>query len=327
LGYITFTLFALIILQLNEGLFPFFQQSIIWPLLGHAGTTYGTKVLLINFLLLIQFPFFAAALWFTGRIPIRNQNILGLSLLLTLLAAYTYSRKIPNIPVSERSFAKFDYLSAFIAQQSLQMMSFGLIGVCLVLQLYEFRYRKSLSDSRIITLSISVGALFQLYPSPDSYHVWWIAPVLLAGIPADTKQFIQKFASPVILIPLLALNSYHNLEVVSLERASYRSEIFSGMYGNNKGVDDALIAIQRIIPPRSAKFICVDGLFAANSNGYLANDVAYVNWAKHITNSEHQSPEYVVTCKPYQTFNFEKVTIWENSLVSIERISGVNQLG
>jgi hypothetical protein len=321
LGYFTLLIAATAFLHLHSGLSPFIEQSIIWPLLGHAGSTYGAKALMVNALLLLQFPFFAAVLWLACRLAWKNPLLLLGSLTILLLAAYLYSRRIPEIPVVDRSFAKFDYLSAFVGQQTLQMMTFGLMGVCLALQIKDLKHRFQLSERQILASSISVGALFQLYPSPDAYHVWWIAPLLISGLPTNSNLTFKKFAQPPILLAILLTNLLHVSQVISFDRSRYQSEVLSGMYGTNLGVDEALIEIQRIIPLRSANFECIDGLFAANTRGYLANEVLYVNWTKKLNNPESSPALFLVSCAGNEG-NLEKdeSTFWANGLVTIKQI-------
>lgn len=321
LGYFTLLFVAISFLHLHSGLLPFVEQSIVWPLLGHAGSTYGAKVLIVNALLLLQFPFFAAALWLVSQLARKHSMFLVVFLTILLLAAYLYSRRIPEIPVADRSFVKFDYLSAFVAQQSLQMMTFGLIGVCLALQIKDLNNKLQLSERQILASSISFGALFQLYPSPDVYHVWWIAPVLLAGLPIPSSSIFKRFAQIPILVAVLLVNLFHVSQVISLDRSNYQSEVLSGMHGTNLGADEALIEIQRIIPPRSADFECNDGLFAANTRGYLANEVLYVNWTKKLNNTESSPALFLVSCEGNENnLEKDKSTFWTNGIVTIKRI-------
>ena len=321
LGYFTLLIAAISFLNLHSGLLPFIEQSIIWPLLGHAGSTFGAKALIVNALLLLQFPFFAAVLWLVCRLAWRNTLLLVVFLTTLILAAYLYSRRIPEIPVADRSFAKFDYLSAFVAQQSLQMITFGLMGVCLALQTKDLNNRLQFSEREILASSISIGAFFQLYPSPDAYHVWWIAPLLLAGLPVNSSSIFKRFAQTPILVAVLFVNLFHVSQIISFDRSKYQSEVLSGMYGTNLGVDEALIEIQRIIPLRSANFECIDGLFAANTRGYLANEVLYVNWLKKLNNPESSPALFLVSCIGIES-DLEKAesTFWTNDLVTIKRI-------
>lgn len=321
LGYLSCITIVLGILYVNSGFLPFIQQSIVWPVLGHAGTTYGAKAMLVNALLLLQFPFFAFILWFTSRLPWKN-SLFAITILTTcLLAAYLYSRSIPEIPVSERSFTKVNYLSAFVAQQSLQMMIYGLIAVCMVLQFKAISKRLCYSQSSILISSISVGAIFQLYPSPDTYHVWWVTPVLLAGLPTSSSLTFGRFTKPKILIAILIVNFFHVSEVISFDRARYQSSILAGMYGNEQEVDQALIAIENLLPVRSAHFECVDGLFASNTMGYLANDVLYVNWPKNVENPRKGYAKFIVGCgSPQALVKKNQIVVWSNAIITIRKV-------
>lgn len=320
-GYFSLITVALLFLHLQSALIPFIQQSILWPLFGHAGTTYGAKVLMVNALLLLQFPFFAYILWLICRFSRKNSLIVVIILASCLIAAYLYSRKIPDIPVSERSFAQFNYLSAFIAQQMPQMLTYGLTAVCLVLQLRSFDDKKCITENRILLSSISFGALFQLYPSPDAYHVWWIAPLLLIGIPASSKQTLSNFAKVPILVAIFIVNVFHVVDEMSLDRSRYQSSVLSGMYGNYRQVDEALLAIENFVEPRSAHFDCIDGLFAANRKGYLANDVLYVNWPQGIDNPKFVSEIFLVKCSSQEN-NVQGTDsiLWQNDFLAIHNV-------
>lgn len=321
IGYLCGTTTVLGLLALHSALLPFIQQSIVWPLLGHAGSTYGPKVLVINVLLLLQFPFFAFILWLINLN--RFNKIFALVLLTTcLIATYEYSRRIPAIPVSERSFLNFHYLSAFVAQQTLQMMAYGLMAVSLMYQFKFIRERLFSSQNSLLVSSISIGAIFQLYPSPDTYHVWWLTPLLIAGLPNSCKLAFNQFAKSTILMALLIVNFYHVTQIISIDRSHYESAVLSGMYGNEREVDQALTAIQNFLPTRSAHFNCVDGIFAANTKGYLANDVLYVNWPRNVHNPRIGSANFIVECGPQQPQNIQHYTLeWSNELISIYKIN------
>jgi hypothetical protein len=129
-------------------------------------------------------------------------------------------------------------------------MTFGLIGVSILVLIQRIRSSLNLTEAEIVIYSTSVGALFQLYPSVDSYHVWWIAPLLLATLAFDSRNTIYKFIQPSLLVVFLLVNLVHNIEVSLIGRDVYKSSNFLGMYGNNYLVDDALVAIEGRIPPK-----------------------------------------------------------------------------
>ncbi len=317
-GYITSFISTLLLLTYSSALQPFFEQSILWPLLGHAGTTYGAKVLIVNALLTLQFPFFAIFLWFARNLLKKHHTLFTGCIALFLITSYLFSRKIPSIPVSERSFKNPYYLSAFVGQQFLQVMTFGLIGVSILVLIQRIRSSLNLTEAEIVVYSTSVGALFQLYPSVDSYHVWWIAPLLLATLAFDSRNTIDKFIQPSLLVVFLLVNLVHNIEVSSIERDVYKSSNFLGMYGNNYLVDDALVAIEGLIPRRSAQYDCIDGIYAANSRGYLANHNLYVNWPNHVQDLEYQEAYFRVVCSPtQQNLRSSDILVWSNDVIAI----------
>jgi hypothetical protein len=322
LGYVGVISCAAVLLHSNSALSPYIQQSIVWPLSGHAGSTYGTRALIINALLLLQFPFFAGLLWLASKLPLKNCFFLCAFFVFVLFSAYSYSRRIPEIPTADRSFAKFEYLSSFIAQQTLQMMMYGLMAICVFLMIKTTFRNTLLTKNRIIVMSVSLGSLFQLYPSPDAYHIWWIAPLLFVALPKESVSSIRDFIKLPLLVAILIVNVFHNAQVISVDRSRYQSSVYSGMYGNEIEVDKALVAIQSRVGQRSAHFECSDGVFAANTHGYLANDVLYVNWPKRVNNSSTFARSFLIDCAPSKELvEHESSVIWSNSVITIRRVN------
>jgi hypothetical protein len=68
------------------------------------------------------------------------------------------------------------------------------------------------------------------------------------------------------------------------------------MYGNYSEVDGALLAIEKFVEPRSARFDCIDGRFSAIREGYLANDLLYVNLLHGIESPQFVFEIFLVKC-------------------------------
>lgn len=317
LGVLISSLTSIFWLAANGALGDFIEQLILWPLRGHAGSTYGTKALIVNFLLLLQIPFFLFLAIYVLRRTKSDKSFISILLFPTLCLAYIYGRLIPNIPVNERSFRNPLYLTEFLSMQSRQFFNFAAIGLfaLILFKWKQFKLKIDVWQSSLIGMTL--GALTQLYPSPDAYHVWWIAPIFMAaaGILLPNLQLRPLYP---LMGALLAINIAHTVVQVDVIRQKDSSSVLSGMYGNEVAVDVALKAIQDKVVPGIAKFDCADGVYAANPNGYLATSALYVNWKIGILDGNAEKAGFLVTCNPHSINNPSgKELIWENPVLSI----------
>ena len=98
----------------------------------------------------------------------------------------------------------------------------------------------------------------------------------------------------------------------------YSSSLLKGIYGDEVAVNVSLQALEEKVGFGSTKFDCVDGIYAANPNGYLANSALYVNWKIGILDGRAERAEFFVTCNPDAVSNpSDKELIWRNPVLSI----------
>jgi len=239
------------------------------------------------------------------------------ALMAFLTVMFVYSRGIPKIPVGDRSLRNPVYLTQFLAQESLQAFNYGAIGFFLILLSRWVKSRTNIDIKVVFPGIVALGALTQLYPSPDSYHIWWVVPIFLASGSLLFDSHRNYKVIPV-LVSLIVINCVSNFAILSTERVELRSAALKGMYGSDKSMDEALMALERYVPPRSAVFLCDDGLYAANTNGFLSNNRLFVSWPKGIAQGDFKQFQFLVLCAEYKNRSTQGFRlIWKNEKLSL----------
>lgn len=272
------------------------EQTIIWPITGHSGTTYPLKAMLVNTFLTLQFPISALLIYLLFIMKI-HKKVLSVALILVILVFLSIiSAKVNSIPVEERSFRNIKYFVYFFAGQSSQLLAISSIGFVIFLGLRSFRKFKTLSTASAFQLLVATSCLAQLYPSPDSYHIWWIAPIMILTIstffPFPTLATREKIA--LLLLPLLVVNCIQVAQDFSKPREVYRSTVLRGMMGNDRNLDQGLLMLEDSTPG-SVNFDCSDGIYAANQNGYLSSSWQFVNWGPK-DQTKNLNSRYIFRC-------------------------------
>jgi hypothetical protein len=140
-------------------------------------------------------------------------------------------------------------------------------------------------SAKYFSTLLAVPPIFQLYPLPDVYHLWWSAPLLIPlAIQSAQKKFSIEIlfkAVSVAIFPsiiLLSVAYQHHLNIP-------RTEITHGVLLDMKirtGLSDSYQGISTIlnpVQPNSTRFMCKEALFASWTAQYLSVDGNYVSWA------------------------------------------------
>lgn len=318
LGLITYTLWLLS----NSSFTLFFEQVILWPLKGHTQLDRGIKVWLVHLFLVILIPFFTFLFIQINRFSKTSTSLATAISFTTLITLLLYSWDISEIPTEEKSLRRNPvFLTKFLAQESRNTFSYICIGL-FILALYGLsRSLKSVPTKVLLTAAIALGSLTQLFPSPDSYHMWWIAPIPIVAASSVIDYDIEIPLLPLIL-PLVVVNVIASFWIASEPRMPAQSKALQGMYILDNSIDEALLALEKYVPPNSARFFCHPGLYAANPNGFLSNHRLFVSWPKGITDNLSDSYQFIVLCSTDEMASREGLNkIWQNSAITIfERI-------
>jgi len=322
MGFFLGLLTSVLWLLSNSSLKLFFEQVILWPLNGHTQLDRGIKVWLVHLFLILLIPLFTLLFVLINRLTKRRRSTATAISFSILISFLVYSWDISDIPTEEKSLRRNPiFLTKFIAQETRNSFSYICIGLFLIALYGLSRSLKSAQTKVLLTTAIGLGSLTQLFPSPDSYHLWWIAPI---PIVAASCVVDSKFEIPFLPLigPLIVVNIMASFWIASEPRVSAQSQALKGMYVSDKSIDQALLALEKYVPPNSARFICHLGLYAANPAGFLSNHRLFVSWPKGITDNLSDSYQFVVLCSTDEMDNSDGLNrIWENQAITIfERI-------
>lgn len=155
------------------------------------------------------------------------------------------------------------------------------------------------------------GALSQLYPYPDLYHLWWTSPPLLilsvVGLNHVRWGAIRVGAFLFLLIPTL-VNVAKIREQIEISRVRWTGGVLDGMLIDKDFYPSFMSAnqfLQQIGHP--ADFDCRDGLWSVFNGDYVASGLDYVNWATPQITLNDSSPVEQVLCADPETAERENL--------------------
>jgi len=150
---------------------------------------------------------------------------------------------------------------------------------------------------RMFTLLVaaSVASLVQLYPIADPNHLWWAAPlplVLLAFmLTTNENKQIAFWLMAILTVPYLTMSIWSAQAFYGRPRVELSTGVLKGMMVQEALLPDyqAMDHLLKDVEPRSARFVCDQGLFSVWNGAYLADSPAYVQWV-HRMQSADPSP-------------------------------------
>jgi hypothetical protein len=261
----------------------FYYQCVFWAFSAYS--TSGAEDIkghFVNILMYLTIPFFGLAALYSSNL-LRSKLFLPIIFIFLLTTLWS-----KNLQSSHESYANPLFLYAFISQHASYMFSYlGIflsISACIL-----FLKKKAISIDHLVISAIGASTLFQLYPTPDPLHLWWVAPVGLCAVfsflDRDFGVGLLKFYSPgfsKLAVVLLIILSLPLIQEVRTQRFTFESSTLQKMQGLSKvdiDLDKTLQKLESENVKGNVVFDCPDGIYAAAGGVYLPNGKDYVNWS------------------------------------------------
>jgi hypothetical protein len=190
--------------------------------------------------------------------------------------------KILIITASEKSqfITSFALLTLFILSILNKLLQVYKLGV-------KSFTNNSVKNDAVLQSSIGLASLSQLYPFPDSYHIAFIAPILILAlafgnpsIKLDDDSVVALNVVALTLLPALLLKF---ILLSNIPRTEFEAESLKGMYGSwrtSSALDQTMKMLEK--ESRGITFACADGIYAGSSGRYLAENRNFVNWGPKV---------------------------------------------
>ena len=287
------------IAALNGFLRDYYYQCIVWAF-GTYSTSGAedTKGHIVNTLMYLTIPFFGLMLIWLSKF-VRNKLTFLLVFVVVLGTLFTQ-----NIESDHKSYANPKFLFAFISEHIHYMFSYFGVFISITASIIYFK-RKSVSIEKLSIAVIGGSTLFQLYPSPDPLHLWWIAPVgLIAFFSFDESDLkssllrVSAFGFSRLASILIIVMGTMLFQQSQIPRFSFVSSTLQDMQGTSVEDRDLDLTLN-LLEGQSLRGIlridCPDGIFSGAAGTYLPGSKDFVNWSPEPDNSRIDS-EYIFVC-------------------------------
>lgn len=275
----------LFILGMFNALNSFINQSIIWPFFRYSRPEVTTSYIVNAFFyptifvacICLFLSVYLLQKKFTG-FAVSQFYVVGLFVSFFIISQFARegylslrNPKILAIDFSKNMLNSLSYLGAFSTFLAFLTLVF---------------YFKKVSFFSAVLIVYSASMLTQLYPLYDISHLWMIAPILIiCGVVIfSTYEFFKNFIDPSLsffLIGLLTALILQANSFFSIDRVGFQSVSLKGMLAPNnyaRELDKTLINLELILKPKSTKFDCINGIYAAAGGKYLASSPQFINW-------------------------------------------------
>jgi len=304
-------------LQANKAFIPFIDECIVW-----ASKTLGlaeVQPISISYLFELSWFIWTALLLviiitFLTFIDLRGEFsklskslVVGVLTFLALLLGVVSNFNITNLHLTFKPLLlNPEYFAITASRKILFTLDFAplLIFVSLGLFLIISRYRmkKKLKDSSKIALAFGFACLSQTFPISDSYHMWFLSPILISCIAilrAEFPALSWQNNLNIILIVLMAGLQLQTVIDLNKNRYSFKNHTLSGMKSSlatAPDLDETMNQLDRVIQPGVTRFICPDGIYSVSNGAYNSVDSNFVNWSSGAgTNSK--AYRYIFLCR------------------------------
>jgi len=132
---------------------------------------------------------------------------------------------------------------------------------------------------------LAVASMAQLVPVADPEHLWWSAPLLLLVLAhlltMGASKRNQLVMIVVLVVPYVLIGIPRAVTYLNEDRQQISEGVLAGMRARTQVLTDIqdVDAILLDVEPRSARFLCQDGVFAVWTGSYLSDSPAFVEWA------------------------------------------------
>jgi hypothetical protein len=304
-------------LHTNNALIPYINECIIW-----TSKTLGlAEVQPISISYLFELSWFLwTALFFGGVIallnmidvkPVKYKNakryFVFLLTLIFIIFGYISNLSFEELLLRvERPLLNPEYLLLTLSRKILFTMDFAplliFVGLGLFLLISRYRSRTKLKDDSKLALAFGAACLSQTFPISDSYHMWFLGPILISCIiifKGDSIEFNWKRNLNIFLITLMVGLQVQSVIDLQKTRYSFTNYTLSGMKSSLTSapdLDKTMNQLETLIGPGSTRFICPDGIYSAVNGDYNSVDSNFVNWSsKSGTNLTNY--EFIFLCR------------------------------
>jgi hypothetical protein len=303
-------------LQANNALIPFFNECIVW-----ASETLGlAEVQPISISYIFELSWFLWTAVFLGSViyllglfdnqrssskKSKRNMILGLTCLSVFFGVVS-NFSTTNLRLAIKPLLlNPEYFLITASRKILFTLDFAPITIFVALGLYlvisKYRANEHLRDSSKLALAFGFACLSQTFPISDSYHMWFLSPILISCIAILSAEFPplgwQRNLNISLIILMIGLQVQTVIDL-NRDRYSFQNYTLSGMKSsliNAPHLDETMNQLDRVIKPGTTRFNCPDGIYSAANGRYNSVDSNFVNWgSKSGTNVD--SAKYVFIC-------------------------------
>jgi len=179
------------------------------------------------------------------------------------------------------------------------LLIFVLLGFYLTISRY--RSKKKLLGSSKIALAFGFACLSQTFPISDSYHMWFLSPILISCISVLRAEFPilgwQRNLN-ILLVVLMVGIQVQTVIDLNKQRYSFKNYTLSGMKSSlatAPDLDETMNQLDRIIQPGSTRFNCPQGIYSVSNGQYNSIDSNFVNWSSK-AGTNVKTYEYIFLC-------------------------------
>ena len=284
-GFLVMTAAILIFMFVNHALSDFISQCITWPFGRYAGPTINKSYIVgLMWYPVIAVSFIVLLIILSTRIYRKIPRLISFAVpILVFLFFFGVSRiqrtgylslrnpRVLLIDYGKNMMNSLDYAAAFVMFVTVLLMI--------------LRHQKFAPFQKFAVL-YSLGIAFQLYPLYDVIHLWMISPIFICSLLLVYGDSTSRFSVQTSNFSILALGLGCALVMqvfafTSIDRVKFSSVSLKGMYAPKDfavQLDRTLLNLERQVPPKSASFDCLNGLYSGAGGKYLASSTQFVNW-------------------------------------------------
>ena len=161
----------------------------------------------------------------------------------------------------------------------------------------------SASLAFVLVLFSAAAMTTQVVPRWDVYHLWWAGPVILIAAASLAVQVItpqrREVSVATLVVPFLLVASYSSWNLLNQPRVPIDSGSLAGMRVIPERVDAArsISELGEILPTRSSKILCADGLMAVAGGTYASSGSNFVSWGWSTARPGLTDYGYIVECR------------------------------
>jgi len=182
-----------------------------------------------------------------------------------------------------------EYFFITAARKILFTLDFAPLLIFVVLGIYltisRYRSKKKLLNTSKLALAIGFACLSQTFPISDSYHMWFLSPILISCISILRAEFPilswQRNLNIFLIVLMVGLQAQTVMDLTK-DRYSFKNYTLSGMKSSlptAPDLDETMNQLDRYIQPGTTRFICPQGIYSAANGEYNSIDSNFVNWS------------------------------------------------